>query len=121
MTDDTTNPKSHQYWTGTKNKIIRYYFYINTGLNVFNNFKYLVAAILGLYWMLHLKNPAILLIMFAISIPALGVIGYYSIHHINKVMNWLDVRFGSHYTLKNIELLEEIKNAVKSMANDNIV
>ena len=107
------NHKDHEHWTGTKNRLIRYYFYMNTGLNVFNNFKYLVAAILGLYWMLHLKNPVMLLIMFGVSVPCLGIIGYYSIHHINKVMNWLDVRFGSYYTLQQINLLMEIRDAVK--------
>jgi hypothetical protein len=106
------NFKEHEHWAGIKNKIIRYYFYVNTGLNVFNNFKYLVAAIFGLYLVLHLKNGIWLGIMFVISVPILGVIGYYSVHHINKVMNWLDVRFGSYYTLRQIELLEEIKNAI---------
>jgi len=110
------DPKAHEYWNGPKNKLIRYYFYINTGLNVFNNFKYLVGAILAVYWMLHLKNPITLLIMFGVSIPMLGVIGYYSIHHINKVMDWLNVRFGTHYSLLNITLLQDIRKAVYKIA-----
>ena len=107
------NPRCHEHWLGTKNRIIRYYFYINTGLNVFNNFKYLVAAIIGLYWTLHLKNKAWLLVMGGISIPTLGIIGYYSIHHFNKVMDWLNVKFGTHYGIYQIELLQEIRDAIK--------
>jgi|ERR1035437_903274 hypothetical protein len=113
----SNNPKDHEHWVGAKNRLIRYYFYTNTGLNVFNNFKYLVGAILAIYWMLHLKNPIVLLVMFLISIPALGVIGYYSIHHINKVMDWLGVRFGTFYSLYSIKLQEEIRDAVKKLAD----
>lgn len=109
----TEDHKSHEHWQGTKNRIIRYYFYVNTGLNVFNNFKYLVMAIFGLYLILHLKNGLWLIIMGTISIPLLGVMGYYSVHYINKVMNWLDVRFGSYYTFKQIELLTDIRDAIK--------
>ena len=102
-----------EYWHGSTNKLIRYYFYINTGLNVFNNFKYLVAAIIGIYWALHLHAPLILIVMFLASIPILGIIGYYSIHHINKVIDWLNVKFGSHYSIYQIELLEDIRDALK--------
>ena len=103
----------HEHWLGTKNKLIRYYFYINTGLNVFNNFKYLVAVIVGLYWTMHLHQPWWLLIMFILSISVLGIVGYYSIHHINKVIDWLNVKFGSHYGIYQIKLLEEIRNNIK--------
>ena len=112
------NPKEHEHWRGWKNRLIRYYYYINTGLNVFNNFKYLVAAIFGIYWTLHLKNPYWLLIMGGLSIPILAGIGHYSVHHVNKVMNWLDVRFGSYYSLKQITLLEEIKDALTKKDNN---
>lgn len=119
MENPVEDPRDHKHWLGWKNKFIRYYFYINTGLNVFNNFKYLVAAILGLYWMLHLKNPIVLLIMFFVSVPFLGIIGYYSIHHINKVMDWLGVKFGSYYSIQQFELFKEIRDAVQKMAKDN--
>ena len=69
------NPKDHENWTGAKNKFIRYYFYINTGLNVFNNFKYLAAAIFGIYWTMHLRNPIWLLTMgdIIVSIILIGL------------------------------------------------
>ena len=107
------DPHHHENWLGTSNKLIRYYFYINTGLNVFNNFKYLVAAIIGIYWTLHLHTPILLILMFAISIPILGIIGYYSIHRINKVMDWLNVKFGSHYAIQQFELLREIRDMLR--------
>ena len=114
--DKYSNPETwaetqqHEHWKGTRNKLIRYYFYINTGLNVFNNFKYLVAAIIGIYWTLHLHTPILILAMFIACIPVLGIIGYYSIHHVNKVIDWLSVKFGSHYGIYQIKLLEDIRN-----------
>ena len=107
------DPKEPDYWSGFWNHAIRYYFYVNTGLNVFNNFKYLVAAIFGIYILLHLKNGMWLLIMSGISIPILGVIGYYSVHYINRVQDYLNVKYGTHYSLLNITLLQEILNELK--------
>jgi len=109
----TEDPKTHEHWVGWKNKLIRYWFYINTGLGIFNQFKYLIAAIIGLYWTLHLKNHWYLIWMTIGSIPALGIIGYYSIHHCNKVMDWLGFKFGSYYTLHQIKVLEEIRDSLK--------
>lgn len=111
----SNNFKDHIHWEGNKNLLIRYYFYINTGLNVFNNFKYLVAGIFGLYLMLHMKNPWLLLIMSGVSVPILFIIGYYSIHHINKVQDWLSVKFGTTYAIYNIELLESIRDELKKL------
>lgn len=104
------NPKEHEYWNGTKNKTIRYYFYMSRGLDLFNNFRYVFMAIAGIYIALRLKNPIWLLTMFGISIPLLMVAGYYSVHHIGKVVDWLNVRFGTHYSLLNINLLQEIRD-----------
>ena len=112
-------PEEQEHWDGNKNRLIRYYFYINTGLNVFNNFKYLVAAIFGIYWTMHLKNPIWLLAMGAISIPILGAIGYYSIHHINKVIDWLNVKFGSHYGIKTYELQKGIHDGIQELVKKN--
>lgn len=107
------NPKDHEYWNGTKNKAIRYYFYMSRGLDLFNNFRYVFMAIAGIYFALHLKNALWLLGMFTISIPLLMIAGYISIHHIGKVVDWLNVRFGSHYSLLNITLLQEIRDSLK--------
>ena len=116
-TENPKNPKEPQYWDGICNKLIRYYFYVQTGANVFNVFKYVGATIIGVYWVLRLNNHTVLIAMFLFSIPILGIIGYYAINHVNKVMNYLDVKYGSHYSLLNITLLEEIRDLLKDEKN----
>jgi len=101
------------YWSGNKNKSIRYYFYLTRGLDIFNNFRYVIMAIIGVYVLLKFTQPILLLVMFAISIPILLVMGYYSVHHIGRVIDWLNVKFSTHYGAYQIKLLEEIRDALK--------
>lgn len=103
------------YWTGTRNKFIRYYFYCQRGLDLFNNFRYVIMAIFGVYYTLKLKNPAMLLLMAGISIPMLMFIGYYSVHHVGKVIDWLSVKFSTHYGKYTYELMEEQLDNLKAI------
>lgn len=100
--------KNHaDYWNGPRNKFIRYYFYCQRGLDLFNNFRYVIMAIFGVYYTLHLKQPALLLVMAGVSMPALMLIGYYSVHHIGKVVDWLNVKFSTHYGKYTYDLMEQ--------------
>lgn len=108
------DPKSHEHWQGTKNKAIRYYFYMSKGLDLFNNFRYVFMAIFGLYFTMHLHAPIWLFLMLIISVPFLMIVGYFSIHHMGRVMDWLNVRFGTHYSLLQITLLEQIRDEIKN-------
>jgi hypothetical protein len=110
--------REQEYWHGTKNKLIRYYFYCQRGLDLFNNFRYVIMAIFGIYYTLKLKNPDILLGMFLFSIPLLMFIGYWSVHHVGKVIDWLNVKFSTHYSLYAIKLQEEIRDAVQKLVKD---
>jgi hypothetical protein len=105
----------HKYWNGTANRLIRYWFYIMRGLDVFNQFKYLVAAIFAMYWMLKLSNPVFIGVMFAVCVPVLFIIGYYSIHYAGKVMDWLNVEFSSHWTRYSFELQERQVKALEDI------
>ena len=95
-----------QYWDGKKNKIIRLYFYTQRGLLLFNEFRYVFMLIFGLYVVLKLSNPIWFLIMFAIIIPVLIVAGWMQVHHMARVINWLDVEFASFWTRYGYELQE---------------
>lgn len=106
------NPREHEYWIGPKNKIIRYYFYCQRGLDLFNNFRYVIMAIFGVYYTLKLKNALWLLGMFLFSIPMLMAMGYYSVHHVGKIIDWLNVKFSTHFGMLQITLLEEIRDAI---------
>lgn len=110
------NEYDEKYFPGTENRLVRYYFYLNQGLNILNQFRNLFLGILGLYLVLKLDNWWILVAMFIPSILALMIAGYYATHRVNKVLEWLGVRFGTHYSLTQftiqqniLKTLEEIK------------
>jgi hypothetical protein len=96
-----------KYWVGPYNKSIRYWFYISRGLDLFNNFRYVFMLIFGIYFTLKLGNYAWLVVMFVIFVPILGGIGYLSVHHMGKVIDWLSVKFSTHYGKYQYELLED--------------
>lgn len=56
-----------------------------------------------------------------ISVPVLAVIGYYSVHHVNKVMDWLGIRFGSYYSIYGFKLLEEIRDLLRIKNEKNSI
>jgi hypothetical protein len=105
------------YWDGNLNHVFRHWYYIQKGLDIFNMFKYLIAAIIGVYWALHLKNPFILLTIFIICIPVLAFLGWLSVHKMTRVFQYLDMQFSSlwgTYSVKlsesQIDLLKEIRD-----------
>lgn len=100
---------NHQkYWEGKTNKAIRYWFYISRGLDLFNNFRYVFMLIFGIYYTLKLNNYGWLVTMFFVFVPILGCIGYLSVHRMGCVIDWLNVKFSTHYGKYGFELQEEI-------------
>lgn len=112
------NDNKEEYWNGNKNKAIRYWFYINRGMDWINQFRNLFFCIIALYVALKLNNPMWLIGMVVISIPILGIVGYIQVHHLGKVLDWLNVRFSTHYSLASFKLQEEIRDAVQILANN---
>ncbi len=114
------NQYDEQYMHGAENRLIRYYFYLNAGLGILNQFRNLLLGIFGLYVVLKLDNPVFLVLMFIPSVVVLTVLGFYNIHKMNKVMEWIGLRFSSHYAIRQFnfnqnqcELLEEIRDTLK--------
>ena len=103
------------YWNGGRNKIIRMYFYQQRGLSLFNELRYLILAIFGIYVLLKLSNPLWLLIMFVISVPILIFVGWLQVHHMAPVINWLDVTYGSYWTKKSMEWQERQVKSLESI------
>jgi hypothetical protein len=104
-----------KYFHGYRNKAIRTYFYLREGLNLLNDFKYLVAGILALYVVLKIESTLLLGVMFIVAIPILIVAGYYWVHRAKKSLDWFAIEFTTHFGKygfelqeKQIELLEEI-------------
>jgi len=90
-----------------KDLIIKSYFYLNQGVSVLNQFRNLFLAVFGVYITLKLTNPIIMVVMFLVSIPILIAVGYYNIHKVAKVSEQLSVKHGTHYNIKQFEMLEE--------------
>ena len=104
-----------QYLQGGKNRAIRYYFYLSNGLTILNEFRNLFLGIFALYFALKLDNILWLVVMFIPCILILTATGYYNVHHISKIKEWLNLKFGTHYgiqtfdyTIGTYELLQEI-------------
>lgn len=109
-----------KYWNGWQNKIIRYWFYLNRGIDIFNQFKYLFALIFGVYFTLKLNNAWWILGMTGTSLPILMVFGYLQTHKIGKVNDWLTVKFSTHYANYNFDLLEGILEELKQIKKESI-
>lgn len=107
--------KNHAtYFLGGKNKAIRYYFYSQRGLALLNEGRYLIMGVFALYYTLKLTNPLMLVGMFAIAIPLLITIGWFSVNHVGKVVDYLNIKYSTHYGKLQFTLLEEIRDAVKA-------
>lgn len=103
------------YWEGRQNILIRLWTYTKIGLQQINEFKYVAAAIFGIYYTFKLANPFWLIVMFFISIPCLILIGRWWLHRGAKTAEWVNTHFGSvigynsyNLQIKQTELLEKI-------------
>lgn len=108
------------YTKGPENWLIRAYFYCSNGLGILNEFRNLFLGIVAIYIALHLTNILWMVLMFIPSIVILTLAGYYTVHKVSKVRDYLSVKFGSHYGMKtydynesNNQLLTEIRDLLK--------
>lgn len=124
MNFDTYIPRKRKvnpaYWNGIRNKCIRYYYYVQRGLAFFNEFRYLIMAIFGMYYTLKMNNPIYIPIMFIVCTPVLGLFGYMYIHKMAKVMEHYNFLFSTYWgrysmdlTEERNKLLEEIRDKLK--------
>lgn len=105
---------------GAENRLIRYYFYVNKGLDILNQFRNLFLGIIAIYFALKLTSYWLLIAMFIPSIIGLAIVGYYSVHKMSKIMEWLNLRFSTHYGIRTYdytkgayEQLQEINRKLK--------
>lgn len=110
-----------KYLEGRENWFIRAYFYLTNGLGIVNEFRNLILGIIGIHIALKLESITWMIVMFIVSVVVLTLVGYYVVHKVSKVKDWLSVRFGSHYNIKNFDynessnqLLKDIKDLLKN-------
>lgn len=109
-----------KYLTGFGNRCIRYYYYLSNGVGILNEFRNLFLGILGVYIALKLTNPWWIVLMFLPSVVILTIFGYYTVHKISKVRDWLGTRFSSYFGMQSInyqqensKVLEEIRDLLR--------
>ena len=95
-----------RYYKGWVNKIIRVYFYLNQGLDLLNQFKYLLGGVLGLYYLLKLDNYKWMIFMVGVSLPILTVAGYIWVYRAKKSIDWFTLEYTTYYNKYTIEMQE---------------
>lgn len=95
------------YDKGLLNHGVRAWFYLQRGLSLINEFKYLVAGILAIYYTLKLDSVAVLITIFIISIPVLTFIGWFHTHKMSKALEWTNMAFSSYFARYNVDLAEK--------------
>lgn len=93
---------------GRKNALIRWYFYSQRGLTIINELRYIIIGIFGVYYFTRMDNPLFLLLMFIIAIPLLVMIGWFAVHHMAVVLEFLGVRYTTAFGRYSYELQEKI-------------
>jgi hypothetical protein len=107
--------KKSKYWDGNKNKAIRYYFYMQKGLALLNEFRYLLMAIFMFYHFLKIDNILIIPIMFVVCVPCLAFLGHMAVHQMDKVMEYLNIEYATHFSRHNIDLQEKQLKVLKGI------
>ncbi len=118
----------HIFFPGYENIFIRYYYYLNNGLSILNQFRNLFLGIFALYFTLHLTDPVLLIGLLVPGVLLLTLIGYYNVHRMNKVQEWLGMRFTTHYGIRSFnysagtyELLKEIRDSLQGKNKEDSI
>lgn len=109
------NEQEKAYWNGPLNKSVRMWFYFQRGLSVLNEARYLIISIMAIYALLKMDNPWMMLVMFFIALPILGILGWFYTFKMAKTMDWLNVKFSTHYSKYSIEMQERQVKALESI------
>ena len=82
------------------------YFYVSAGLGIVNEFRNLILGIIGVYLTLKLDDPWIMVVIFIVSILLLVPTGWFVVHRISKVREWLTTKYGSHYQIQTFDYVK---------------
>lgn len=85
-----------------------------------NEFRNVFFIIIGAYFSLKINLPiwmgaVIMLGMFLISIPILIVAGWFSVHRMGKVIDYLNVKFSTHYAKEQFEIFKGMYSELKEI------
>lgn len=105
--DEVRKEYTKTYDKGLLNHIIRMWYYLQKGLTLINDFKYLIAGIIAFYYALKLDSFWWMIIIFLVSIPVLIIIGYFHTHKMSKALEWTAMVFSSYFARHNTDLAEK--------------
>ena len=105
--EDIQNEYTKSYDKGFFNRMVRYWFYLQRGLQVLNEFKYLGAGIFAFYYTLDLHSIPLLIGIFIVSIPVLVVTGFVHVHKMAKALEWISMMFSSYFARHTVDLQEK--------------
>lgn len=91
-----------------------------------NEFRYLLMGIFAFYYALRVDNILLIPLMFILAMPVLIFLGWLSVHHMQKVIEWINIKFSTHWAMYNYRLnedrnrlLEEIKDELRQSKNNS--
>lgn len=113
------NDNEKEMLHGRKNAFIRYYFYMRKGLELINEMRYVFMAVFGVYYLTKMDNPVLLVLMFAVAIPTLVLLGWFAVHHMAVVLEFLGIRYTTAWGKYSYELQERIASACEKIADIN--
>lgn len=107
-----------RYMHGTWNFFVRCYYYLEQGLGVLNTFRNLIYAIAAIAIAVKIVDYKIMVLMFFLALIPLAIVGYITVHKINKNKEWINIRFSTHYAIEQFNLTKRIAESLERMERD---
>lgn len=96
-----------EYDKGLWNRLVRSWYYLMEGLNLVNQFKYVVLGIFGLYVALKFTNYIYLVLLFVTTLPLLVIAGWVYVNKMARNLSLTSMLKSSYFGRYNIDLAEE--------------
>lgn len=106
-----------KYWDGAVNFLCRLWFYFIRGLEIFDKFKYFFIVFGGLYYLIGKKHLFLMVAVSVVAVPVIMVMGFFTVHKLGGVLDYLNTKFSTYSANKQIELLEEIRDLLNERKN----
>lgn len=103
---------------GTQNTLIRWYRYCSGGINLANEFKSLVIMLLGIYYVFKLSDPWLFIGAFVFSVIIFTIVGWYRVHKMDKVIEWLNIKFTTYYGLDTYNIQKDSREILESILKE---
>lgn len=91
------------------------YFYVQRGLSLVNDFRYLFAGVLAMYVLMKFDNLLWFVVMFSASIPVLILMGWFNVHKMAKVLDWLGIEYSTYFGKLSFTYQEKIIDELEKL------